>query len=119
MLTSHIFGLEIDDERGNLDACIVDQDVVATERGDGGCDSLFPLRIVDNIQFHKAGPGASFCKAAGGLLAEIGVNVAQHHGSAGLRKRRCDRSADASRAASDQSLAACQTFLTHRMLLPL
>jgi len=38
-----ILSLEIDDERGNLDACIVDQDVVATERGDGGCDSLFPF----------------------------------------------------------------------------
>src|SRR6202043_1632179 len=41
---AQILSLKIDDERGNLDASIVDQDVVATERGDGGCESLFPLR---------------------------------------------------------------------------
>src|SRR5205085_6983341 len=84
-----------------------------------GCDSLFPLRVVGDIQRHKAGLGACFCKTAGGFLAEIGENVADHHGSAGIRKGLCDRSADASRAASDQSLAACQTFFTHRILLPL
>src|SRR5712672_1148980 len=82
-------------------------------------DSLFPLRVVGNVQFHKASLGACFCKTAGGFLAEIGENVADHHGSAGIRKRLCDRSADASRAASDQSLAACQILFTHRMLLPL
>src|SRR5947199_2629147 len=116
---AQILSLKIDDERGNLDACIVDQDVVATERGDGGCDSLFPLRVVGDVQVHIAGLGACFCKTAGGFLAEIGENVADHHGRAGIGKRLCDRSADASRAASDQSLAACQTFFTHRMLLPL
>jgi hypothetical protein len=97
----------------------VDQDVVAAERGDGGCDSFFPLRVVGNIQFHKASLGACLCKAAGGFLAKVGENIADHHRSAGLRKRLCDRSADASRAAGDQSLAACQTFLTHFVLLPL
>jgi len=115
---AQILSLEIDDERGNLDACIVDQDVVATQRGDGGCDSLLPLRVVGDVQFHKASLGACFCKTAGGFLAKIGENVADHHGSAGIRKRLCDRSADAPRAASDQSLAACQTFFTHRALLP-
>src|SRR6202171_5081409 len=81
---------EIDDERGNLNACIVDQDIVATERGDGGCDRLLPLRVVGDVQFHKASLGACFCKTAGGFLAEIGENVADHHGSAGIRKRLCD-----------------------------
>jgi len=33
---------------------IVDQDVVATERGDGGLRQPFPLRVVGNVQFHKA-----------------------------------------------------------------
>ena len=37
----------------------------------------------------------------------------------GIRKRRRDRSADASRATSYQGLAARQTFLTHRISLPL
>ena len=116
---AQILGLEIDDERGDLDACIVDQYVVATERGDGGCDSLFPLRVVGDVQFYEAGLGACFCKTAGGFLAEIGENIADHHSSAGVRKRLCDRSADASRAASDQSLAARQSFFAHRVLLPL
>src|SRR4249920_2559645 len=65
MLTSHILSLEIDDERGDLDAGIVDQDVVAAERGDGGCNRLFPLRVVGDVQFHEAGLGACFCKTAG------------------------------------------------------
>jgi len=71
------------------------------------------------VQFHKTGLAACSCKAAGGFLAEIDENVADHHGSAGIRKRLGDRGADASRAASDQSLAACQNFFTHPMLLPL
>jgi hypothetical protein len=122
MLTSHIrrrsSASRFDDKRGNLDACIVNQDVVAAKRGDSGCDSLFPLRVVGDVQFHKASLGACFGKTAGSLPAEIDENVADHHGSAGVRKRLCDRSTDTSRAASDQSLATCETFFTHRVFLP-
>jgi hypothetical protein len=78
----------------------------------------FPLRVVGDVQVYEAGFWRLFPQGGRGLLAEIGKNVADHHGSAGFRKRRCDRSADASRAASDQSLAACQSVFTHRMLLP-
>ena len=116
---AQVFCLDVDHERGDLDTCIVDQDVVATERGDGGCDSLFPLRVVGDVQLDKAGLGPCLGQTAGGLPAQIGENVADHHRRAGVRKRACDRGADASRAAGDQSLAACQTLFTHRMLLPL
>src|SRR6202035_4998475 len=46
--------LEIDDERGDLDACIVDQDVVATQRGDGGCDRL--CHCASSVTFSSTKP---------------------------------------------------------------
>src|SRR5258708_20264500 len=76
---AQILSLEIDDERGNLDACIVDQDVVATEHGDGGGDSLFPLRVVGHVQFHKASLGTCFCKTPGGFLSETRVTRPHLH----------------------------------------
>jgi hypothetical protein len=74
--------------------------------------------VVGDVQFDKASLDPCFCKAAGSLPAEIDENVADHHGSAGVRERFCDRSTDPSRAASDQSLAARQTSFTHRVFLP-
>lgn len=40
-----------------------------------GSDSLFPLRVVGDVQFDKAGLCACFCKPSGSFLAEIGENV--------------------------------------------
>src|SRR6201999_3486871 len=47
---TQVLGLHIDQQRGDLDARVIDQDVVATERGNGGRDRLFPLRVVRHVE---------------------------------------------------------------------
>ena len=66
----------------------------------------------------KPAVAPSLAIAAGGVLAEVVQDVADHHRGAGLRQRLRDRRADAARAAGDQGCCARQTLPLMRFLLP-
>ena len=102
---------------GDLDAGVVDQDVEAAEFVDSRFDRGLPARVVGDVEFD----GSHFAVIAErfrGLRALILLDIADHHGRAGLGQTFGDRRADPLRAAGDQRLAAGQIELTHPRFLP-
>ena len=101
-------GLEIDDERGDLDARVVDENVEAAELGDRGLDRRGPLLVVGDVEIHEIALGARLRQSCGRLPAALLENVGDHDRRAGIGERRRDSGADAARASRHQGAAARQ-----------
>ena len=115
---ARVLGLDLADQRGDLDAGIVDQDVEAAERLDGRGDGLLPLRVVGDVQLDEAGFDAADRRA----LARWRV-PASSRTSPIITPRRPRASACAMpapmppRATGDQGFPAFKALPTHDVLL--
>ena len=82
MLTSHIrrsvLGLDLGDQRGDLDAGIVDQDVVAAEGFDRRGNGPLPLRIVGDVELDEAALHAVLGDLGSAAPAGVIEDVADH-----------------------------------------
>jgi len=99
MLTSQhptqISAFEIDDERGDLDACIVDHDNrLGPDAWRWWLDSLFPLRVIGDVQLHEASLGALFLQDGLRFPCRDRREYRRSSQTRRLRQRLCDRSAD-------------------------
>ncbi len=112
-----VLGLDLADQRGDLDAGIVDQDVVAAECRDRRGHGLFPLRVVGDVKLDEAGFHPGLGDLAGGGLAGILENIADHDRGAGLRQRLRDGRANPPGAPGDQGFPAFKALPTHDALL--
>ncbi|MGY4423947.1 hypothetical protein ACVWY2_006396 [Bradyrhizobium sp. JR6.1] len=116
---ARVLGLDLGDQRGDLDAGIVDQDVVAAQRFDRCGDGPLPLRVVGDVELDEAGfhPGLGDLGGAG--LAGVVEDVADHDRGTGPRQRLRDCCANPPGAAGDQGFPAFKALRTHDVILPL
>ncbi|MEY9730679.1 hypothetical protein ABIA07_006580 [Bradyrhizobium yuanmingense] len=109
-----ILGPDLADQRRDLDAGIVDEDVVAAEGGDRRSSRFLPLHIVGDIEMHEAGLHSEPGDLAGAILADVIENVADHDRRTGARQCFCNSRSYPAGSAGDQGFAAIKTLLTHR-----
>jgi hypothetical protein len=112
-----VLGLDLGNQRRDLDAGIVDQNVVAAEGCDGLGNRLLPLSVVGDVELDEARRDVFLrdggCAGAAGLLQDVG----DHDRGAGSRQRLRDGRADPSGTAGDQGFPACKALPTHDALL--
>ena len=77
--TADVVRIEVDHQRGNLDACVVDEDVEAAESLRGGGDCLFPVGVVGDVQLYEAGFDSARTNSLCGGTTLVFENVADHH----------------------------------------
>jgi len=112
-----VLGLDLGDQRRDLDAGIVDQNVVAAEGCDGLGNRPLPLSVVGDVELDEARGDVflrdSGCAGTAGLFQDVG----DHDRGAGSRQRLRDGRADSSSTAGDQGVPACKALPTHDALL--
>ena len=110
---AQILGFDIDDQRGDLDAGVVDEDVEAAQFGDRRRHRGLPARVVGDVEGHEGGLGAAGRDRLRGLPANVRQHVADHHRRASPGKRRRHPGAEAARAAGHQGLPAGEVECAH------
>ena len=110
---TQILRLDVDDQRRDLDPCIVHEDVEAAQLGDRRRNRGLPARLVGDVEGHEGGLGAAGRDRLGGFPTNVSQHVANHHGRACLGEGRRHPRAEAASAASHQRLSAGQVEFAH------
>src|SRR5487761_370708 len=110
-------GIEVDHQRGDLDAGVVDQDVEAAQLADRPGDGALPAGVVGHVELDEARGRAGLAQARDGLLAVTLENVADHHRGTGPGERLGHARSQPARSAGYQCLASSQVVHAHSKLL--
>ena len=78
-LLAHLGRVEVDDQAGDLDACVVDDDVEPAGALDGGRDGSLPARVVGDVEMDR---GVTVSERLGDLAGELVLDVGDDDGGA-------------------------------------